>query len=74
MAARSEMIAQLMQMADRLTQDYSWGLYRAMFSTCIDWNSEHEDEEIFMCEDCFNGSETVNGVYIEDDYWIFEEA
>ena len=54
MATRNEMIDRLMQMANTLTRDYSWDLYRSMFSTCIDWNSEHEDEEIFMCEDCFN--------------------
>lgn len=73
MKARSAKIADLANMANKLTQEWSWDLYRDMFSACIDWNSEHEDEEIFMCEECFNGSETVNGVYIEDDYWIFEE-
>ena len=37
---------------------------------CIEWNREHEDDEIFMCEHA-DENNVVDGFYIEDDYWLY---
>ena len=73
MLTKDEMISKLVGMANKLVKHYSYDLNKRMWTLCSDWNREHPDEEIFMCEECFNGSETVNGFYIEDDYWIIPE-
>jgi hypothetical protein len=45
-----------------------------IWSICSDWNSEHgEDEEIFMCEHENEETGLVDGFYIEDDSWAFED-
>lgn len=38
---------------------------------CSCFNSAHPDEEIFMCEHC-DDDYHVDGVYVEDDYWLYE--
>lgn len=70
---KRQMIKNLADMANQLVKNYTYDLNKRMWTACLDWNREHPDEEIFMCEDCFNGSETVNGFYIEDDYWIIPD-
>jgi hypothetical protein len=45
-----------------------------IWSICSDWNSEHdEDEEIFMCEHENEETGLVDGFYIEDDSWAFQD-
>ena len=39
---------------------------------CLDWNRDNPDNEIFMCEH-ENENHEVDGFYIEDDYWVFED-
>ena len=63
---KDEMILNLMSMANQLVKDYSYDLNKRMWRTCLDWNDEHPDEEIFMCE-------TDDGFAIEDDVWILPE-
>ena len=70
---KDQMLDELVGMANQLVKNYTYELNHKMWTACSDWNREHPDAEIFMCEDCFNGSETVNGFYIEDDYWIIPE-
>lgn len=74
---RNEMIDKLVRMAIAITGDNSgkgtWDDHMAIWTACNDWNDEHEDEEIFMSEYQTEDSEVVNGIMIEDDYFIFEE-
>ena len=74
---RNEMIDKLVRMAIAITGDNSgkgtWDDHMAIWTACNDWNAEHgEDEEIFMSEYQTEDSEVVNGIMIEDDYFIFE--
>lgn len=73
---RNEMIDKLVRMAIAITGDNtsagSWDATMEMWDLCSDWNREHEEEEIFMCEYQTEDSEYANGIMIEDDYFIFE--
>lgn len=77
---RNEIIAKMMKMANEITgknsDNWTWDAERAIWRMCFDWNSEHEDEEIFMCEcdhdEEGNPTESVCGFYIEDDWFIVE--
>ena len=63
---KDEMILNLMSMANQLVKNYTYELNKRMWTACLDWNREHPDEEIFMCE-------TDDGFAIEDDVWILPE-
>lgn len=69
---RDETIILMMEKANKIykngwTRDAEDEIWRI----CSNWNSSHdEDEEIFMCE---HGDRLVDGFYIEDDSWIFED-
>lgn len=68
---RDEVLNKLYKMAKELAKVYSYELMNQMWSLCLDWNSSHEDEEIFMCDD-----EDEDGKYryfIEDDYFYYAE-
>lgn len=68
---RSEVLENLRKMANELSRNYSSELNRQMWRLCLDWNSDHGDAEIFMCE-----SEDGDGrdiFCIEDDYWYYGE-
>ena len=51
------------------------GFRRCMFNKIwdlgIDWNRDHEDDEIFVCEDYDENGDLK--LYIEDDYVIITE-
>lgn len=71
MTTRKDTLKRLYEMANELAKKYDYEKNYDMWSLCCDWNSEHEDEEIFMCED-----EDENGEYryfIEDDYFYLGE-
>ena len=70
---KQKMFEQLVNMANNLVKDYSYDKMSKLWDACNEWNDKHPDEEIFMCDGCFNDSETVNGFYIEDYYWIIED-
>ena len=58
-------------MAKELSVKYDYNKNNEMWELCYEWNSEHEDQEIFMCED-----EDENGnfrYFIEDDYFYLGE-
>lgn len=70
-STREEVLNKLYGMALELSKKYSYATNYKMWTLCSDWNSDHEDEEIFMCED-----EDENGkyrFYIEDDYFYLGE-
>lgn len=69
---RAEVIAEMIKRANSLLKAWDREIFDSIWSMCLDWNSEHEDEEIFMCEYQSDDSEYVNGFMIEDDYWVFE--
>lgn len=67
---REQLIRRMFDMANKVvTRDDA----DAIWTLCLDWNRDHPDEEIFMCDYQSDGSEYVNGFMIEDDYWVFEE-
>lgn len=69
---RNETINLMVRLANILQKAYSYELCHKIWSICSDWNSEHPDEEILMCEHA-NDDNIVDGFYIEDDYWVFND-
>lgn len=70
-AKRETTLKKLYKMALDLSEKYDYKKNNEMWGLCSDWNSAHEDEEIFMCED-----EDENGefrYFIEDDYFYLGE-
>ena len=69
---RNETINLMVRLANILQKAYSYQLCQEIWKICSEWNSENPEDEIFMCEhtDCDN---VVDGFYIEDDYWIFND-
>lgn len=74
---REQLISDMMDKANKLVGNWTRAGEDEIWRMCCEWNSEHPDEEIFMCEsdmDEFgNTTEHVNGFYIEDDHWIFDD-
>ena len=67
---REQLISRMFDMANKVeTRDDA----DAIWKLCLDWNREHPDEEIFMCDYQSDDSEYVNGFMIEDVYWVFEK-
>lgn len=74
MTKREKMIRKMFKMANALKRNYTLEGWENIWDMCSDWNSSHpENEEIFMCEHCNEETGLVDGFYIEDDYWIFED-
>lgn len=69
---REKVIMEMIRRANSLLKSWNRDLFDSIWTMCIDWNREHEDDEIFMCEYQSDDSEYVNGFVIEDDYWVFE--
>ena len=69
---REKVIKEMIRRANALLKNWNRELFDSIWTMCLDWNREHEDEEIFMCEYQSDDSEYVNGFMIEDDYWVFE--
>lgn len=70
---REQLISKMFDMANKLLNNWAREGENAIWKLCIDWNMEHPDEEIFMCEYQSDDSEYVNGFMIEDDWWVFEK-
>lgn len=70
---REQTINLMMEKANKLVNNWTREGENEIWTICIDWNSENEDEEIFMCEYQSEDSEYVNGFMIEDDYWTFDK-
>ncbi len=71
---RDKLISLMCRKANALVKNYSWEGYFEIWEMCSNWNSEHDFEyEIFMSDHDNEETELVDGFYIEDDYWIFEE-
>ena len=75
--SKDKMVLKLMKMAGEITgkntEKYTWEKYRKLWDMCYDWNSEHPDCEIFMCDMSKADGDEHDGFYIEDDYFIFED-
>ena len=69
---REKVIMEMIRRANSLLKSWNRDLFDSIWTMCLDWNREHEDDEIFMCEYQSDDSEYVNGFMIEDDYWVFE--
>lgn len=71
-ARKQKKLNKLFSMADELTRNYTWDGEMKIWEECSDWNREHEDEEIFMCEVAID-SEYVNEFMIEDYTYTFNK-
>ncbi len=68
------MILKMVKKANKLHKNYTWQGWKEIWDMCSDWNSTHSrEEEIFMCEHWNEETDLVDGFYIEDDYWIFND-
>lgn len=70
---KQKVIEQMVQIANELTKNYTWDKFNALLDLCSDWNEEHEEEYIFMCDHVSEETGLTNGFYIEDDYWIISD-
>lgn len=70
---RARMLEKLTKMALKLYDNFTWPGYYEVFTACSDWNSEHPDEEIFMCEMWKADGHEHDGLMIEDDVFYYEE-
>ena len=61
--AREKIIREMVKKANHLMKHYSKDAEMELWTTAI-------DNDIFMCEHSTDG-ETVDGFYIEDDYWLY---
>ena len=64
---RNAMLKKLIGMARKLEQKYDYETNYRMWTLCNDWNRDHEDEEIFMCED-YDDDDRYR-FFIEDDFY-----
>ena len=69
---KEKTIRKMWEMVDKLYGNYSRDEEMKIWDLCYEWNSEHEDDEIFMCETGDEGN-TVNGFMIEDDCFYYED-
>ena len=60
-------------MAVFLTKTYKRSVAEQMWTIANDFNSDHEDEEIFLCDHESEATGMIDGVYVEDNYFIFAE-
>lgn len=44
-----------------------------IWDMAYDWNSNHDDSEIFMCEIWKDDGYDFDGFMIEDDYFVYED-
>ena len=74
---RDKMIDKLISQSLKILKDdksYSKCDELKIWEECSDWNSEHSNDEIFMCEYSGHYSTTqVIGYMIEDDIFIYPE-
>ena len=70
---KRETIEIMLLKANELTKKYSYDLYSEIWEMASDWNRNHEDEEIFMCDYQSDNSEFVNGFMVEDYVFIIED-
>ena len=72
--AKVKTIETMVSMANELVRnkysDNAYDLNNKIWEMALDFNHEHDDEEIFMCEHVNDETGLVDGFYIEDDYWI----
>ena len=67
---KQQTIETMVKMAQAMYHgNYSKDLENCIWDICSMWNSEHQDNEIFMCE--HTNDNDVNGFYIEDDYFLY---
>lgn len=63
---REKNLIKMHKLAGELTKAYSREKINMIFRMAIEFNDEHEGEEIFVMED-------EKAICIEDDYYIFAE-
>ena len=68
---RKQALEYLSKKVPEMAKNYTWDKYCECFGFCSAWNSAHDGEEIFMSEHS-NDNDEVDGIYLEDDYWLYE--
>lgn len=70
-----KMLEKMYEKANALQKNYTWQGWEEIWDMCYDWNSTHDrKDEICMSEHWNDETDEIDGFYIEDDYWIFEEG
>lgn len=72
-SARERKFDELWDKLSALVKDYTFDAYCELISCCSDWNSEHPDDEIFMCELYKEDGYDNDGIMIENDYQLYEQ-
>lgn len=67
---REEQMKKIWAKMVNLQKEYTWAKYVEVWDMCSDWNREHPEEEIFMCEH-FDEDDHVDGICLEDDYILY---
>lgn len=70
---KRELIGKLIDYTTTHINNWSWDNYSYIQSTISDWNTDHEDDEIFMCDISNREDEVCNGFMIEDECFYFED-
>lgn len=72
---REETIKKMMKLANEIMgkNGKNWTRQKEdeIWNLSLDYNRDHEDDEIFMCE--YGDGDDVEGFMIEDDYWLYED-
>lgn len=67
------LIEKLIHYVNEHFSTWSFDDYCAVQRRISDWNSEHEDDEIFMCDISNREDDVCNGFMIEDVCFYFED-
>lgn len=69
---KDELLGKLFQLANDCVKNYTWEKYCTICDMVSDWNREHEECEIFMCDISNREDQVVNGFMIEDESFYCE--
>ena len=74
---KAQVIRKMYEKANMVMRNWTRDGENEIWDMALNWNRNHEDDEIFMCEfsQDAEGNDTgrVTGFMIEDDYWLYEE-
>lgn len=74
---KAQVIRKMYEKANMVMRNWTRDGENEIWDMALNWNRNHEDDEIFMCEFSQdaegNDTERVTGFMIEDDFWLYEE-
>ena len=74
---KDKMVEKMYKLANEITgkntKNYTWEKGSKLWDMASEWNSTHEDSEIFMCEVHKEDGYEYDGFMIEDDIFYYVE-